>query len=148
MNNPNYERIQKTYLAIKTSIPSDVITKFFKENSVKGGDTQDQIIDEFCKFIALAAHSSSPIAMTSKVIDELWHTLIIFTDKYEAFCKKFIGRFLHHSPNTDESPVGVAHVKNFQLMYEKTFGIIPDIWEIEKAKLCGGYGCAGGCNCK
>lgn len=133
---------------MKSSLPNEVITKFSKESLVKSDDKHDEIVDEFCKFMALAAHSSNPIAMTSKVIDELWHTLIIFTAQYEVFCKKFIGRFLHHSPSTDQSPVGVRDVQNFQQMYETTFGLIPDIWEIEKAKLCGGYGCTGGCNCK
>lgn len=37
-----------------------------------------------------------PVAMPSQVVDVAWHQFILFTKNYEVFCKKGIGRFLHH----------------------------------------------------
>jgi hypothetical protein len=36
--------------------------------------------------------------MPSKVIDELWHALILDTARYQHFCRHAFGRLLHHTP--------------------------------------------------
>jgi len=36
--------------------------------------------------------------MPSKVVDDLWHEFILFTQHYDAFCKQAFGKFLHHTP--------------------------------------------------
>lgn len=38
------------------------------------------------------------VAMPSQAVDVAWHEFILFTRKYEWFCKKALGRFLHHTP--------------------------------------------------
>jgi hypothetical protein len=38
------------------------------------------------------------VAMPSKVIDELWHALILDTARYQFFCRHAFGRVLHHTP--------------------------------------------------
>ena len=38
------------------------------------------------------------VAMPSEIVDEMWHEFILFSRAYEAFCKKALGRFLHHTP--------------------------------------------------
>lgn len=37
-------------------------------------------------------------------IDDMWHTFILFTKDYAAFCDKYFGHFIHHSPNTEKNP--------------------------------------------
>lgn len=34
-----------------------------------------------------------------KEIDDMWHTFLLFTQDYWAFCNKYFGKFLHHVPN-------------------------------------------------
>lgn len=34
------------------------------------------------------------------IIDEMWHNFLCFTKDYEAFCIKYFGLFIHHSPTT------------------------------------------------
>lgn len=36
------------------------------------------------------------------VIDEMWHTFILYTVDYFKFCKEYFGRYLHHAPTTKE----------------------------------------------
>jgi hypothetical protein len=38
------------------------------------------------------------VAMPSQVVDVVWHDFILFTKKYDEFCKKAFGKFLHHTP--------------------------------------------------
>tara|TARA_B100000745_G_scaffold286215_1_gene221986 strand:- start:1871 stop:2521 length:651 start_codon:yes stop_codon:yes gene_type:complete len=38
------------------------------------------------------------VAMPSQVVDVAWHEFILFTRKYQAFCDKAFGRYLHHTP--------------------------------------------------
>ncbi len=38
------------------------------------------------------------VAMPSQVVDEAWHEFILFTRSYKIFCRKALGRFLHHTP--------------------------------------------------
>ncbi len=34
-------------------------------------------------------------------IDEMWHTFVLFTKDYQAFCYRYFGHFVHHVPNID-----------------------------------------------
>ena len=39
------------------------------------------------------------VAMPSQVVvDDAWHEFILFTRSYRTFCRKALGRFLHHTP--------------------------------------------------
>jgi hypothetical protein len=38
------------------------------------------------------------VAMPSQVVDDAWHEFILFSQLYEQFCHKGLGRFLHHTP--------------------------------------------------
>lgn len=38
------------------------------------------------------------VAMPSQVVDDAWHEFILFTRAYESFCRKGLGRYLHHTP--------------------------------------------------
>ncbi len=38
------------------------------------------------------------VSMPSQAVDSAWHEFILFTKKYETFCDKAFGRFLHHVP--------------------------------------------------
>ena len=36
--------------------------------------------------------------MPSQVVDVAWHEFILFTKLYEEFCKRGMGKFIHHTP--------------------------------------------------
>lgn len=38
------------------------------------------------------------VSMPSQVVDVAWHEFILFTKRYDAFCQKGLGKFLHHTP--------------------------------------------------
>jgi hypothetical protein len=38
------------------------------------------------------------VTMPSQVVDIAWHEHILFTQSYACFCRRALGRFLHHTP--------------------------------------------------
>jgi len=101
----------------------------------------NECIIEFKKYIALVIinrffSSSSPtnqnnktiVAMTNNIIDELWHTLILFSKEYHEFSTKIFGTYFHHSPNTKNSSISNDSVRKFYSEYKKYFGILHPIW--------------------
>ena len=38
-----------------------------------------------------------------KEIDDMWHTFLLFTRDYQAFCHTYFGVFIHHVPTTEEA---------------------------------------------
>jgi len=38
------------------------------------------------------------VSMPSQVVDDAWHEFILFTRAYQSFCRRALGRFLHHTP--------------------------------------------------
>ncbi len=38
------------------------------------------------------------ISMPSQVVDVAWHEFILFTKLYKIFCRRSLGRFIHHTP--------------------------------------------------
>ncbi len=49
-------------------------------------------------FLAYLQGGCRYVSMPSRVTDDLWHELILYTRHYELFCKKAFGRFMHHTP--------------------------------------------------
>lgn len=84
----------------------DLITKFRKEWNVTQEEAED-IFYETKKFLYLAARCQTECFNISvyeqmQVIDEMWHTFVLFTDRYHHFCDEYLGGFLHHFPFTRE----------------------------------------------
>jgi hypothetical protein len=53
-------------------------------------------------------------------IDQMWHTFILFTHDYAAFCEKNFGAFIHHVPQTkSETPLTTeARMERIQFTLE------------------------------
>lgn len=49
-----------------------------------------------------------PLAMPSRVVDDLWHAHITCTRDYAGFCLRAFGRFLHHHPESMMDPAAAA----------------------------------------
>src|SRR5690348_8802846 len=58
----------------------------------------DESVAELRKFFKLIALGYDSLGMASDVVDEAWHTFILFTLDYSRFCDEVFGRFIHHHP--------------------------------------------------
>ena len=82
----------------------------------------DRLMIEYRRFLTLNLIYGQPVSVTSKVLDEVWHTHILFTSDYSDFCEKAFGQFLHHCPIMDTSDLPASADRFFE-HYEATFGI-------------------------
>jgi hypothetical protein len=73
---------------------------------------------------------SATVAMTSEIIDEVWHNLILFTKDYHEFSMMVYGEYLHHLPSISaySSPITENDVRMFIMAYKEYFGTISSIW--------------------
>ncbi len=97
-----------------------------------------EIVNEFKKFMAIIVinhETDKRVEMVSELVDEVWHTFILFTNEYRKFCDTLVGEYIHHEPNV--SSYGVDPLFSFKKKqsteffyqeYERCFGALPDVW--------------------
>lgn len=89
-------------------------------------------IAEYRRFAFLYAISGEPVA-PSDVVDQVWHTHLLYTRNYwDIFCKQVLGRQLHHEPAAgkagERETVGDWYAHTLE-RYREHFGDPPaDIW--------------------
>lgn len=64
------------------------------------------------------------VPMFSKRVDEVWHTMLMFTKSYQSFTESFAGQFIHHQPNVDGID-GADDRFLFDMMYLELFEEMP-----------------------
>jgi len=79
-------------------------------------------ISRFKNFVFLVASGYSHLDMPLSDIDAVWHTFILFTEEYAAFCAQYVGTFVHHAPITSRSIKSAAAEDGFFRAYETVFG--------------------------
>lgn len=88
--------------ALSESYMNNVEERVKKEIKLKENEYKWRLLDLKRYFILNSLLKESP--MFCEKVDELWHQMLMFTREYDAFSKKYLGDFLHHSPNVKESP--------------------------------------------
>ena len=80
----------------------DVPLFFDKTLEIVQGDHQlaQSGIREMLRFLWLCSQSGKTLS-PSKLVDDIWHQFILFTQYYGAFCELYLGRFIHHTPSAD-----------------------------------------------
>jgi len=53
---------------------------------------------QWLRCCAAALRDGQMISMPSHAVDEAWHGLILCTARYQAFCDRAYGAFMHHHP--------------------------------------------------
>ena len=81
-----------------------IITRYRKDYNVSE-DTAKVHEVELKRYFILAVDKTDdedPLGMMSTQVDNLWHTFLLFTKDYQAFCHDMFGKFIHHIPLTDK----------------------------------------------
>ena len=90
----------------------------------------------FKQFLVVCARSDTPRAPSS-TIDDMWHTALLFSRSYFAYCEQFFGEIVHHDPITGTADVDVyANTRDDACAL---FGELPAAYwpEPASAKMCG-----------
>lgn len=107
------------------------------------------VFEEMKRFLYISMITGEPCS-PSRIVDEMWHEFILHTADYRAFCDKYNGGFIDHSPSDVPEIVGYVRTK---AVAEEIFGELdPTCWPMSaKAAAalgtctCSNKGCT--CNC-
>jgi hypothetical protein len=86
--------------SLSESYMKNVEDRVKKEIKLKDNEYMWRLLDLKRYFILTSLLKESP--MFSEKVDELWHQMLMFTREYDDFSTKYLGNFLHHSPNVKE----------------------------------------------
>jgi uncharacterized membrane protein YgcG len=96
-------------------------------------------IAEYRKFVYLGVTSDFSVT-PSKVIDQVWHEHLLFTQGYAAFCREVLRVEFHHYPELvpidEQTGVFQAQYRATLDLYRREFNQEPpaDIWSVPKFK--------------
>lgn len=84
---------------------SPILARYQREQSLPFDIVSDHHV-ELMRYLSMSAVGLSEKRYYGMLgaVDELWHTFVIFTRDYAAFCDKVAGQFLHHIPVVGNHP--------------------------------------------
>lgn len=110
----------------------------------------ERVLDQALAFLATCAPNTNGRLVPSRLVDIGWHTFLLHTRDYAAFCDQVAGRFLHHVPTEPEDPTAhgeparAALARTVTAIEENGFVIDPDLWPRSAGADC--TGCHNGCH--
>jgi hypothetical protein len=120
-----------------------LVEKLLKDRIVTSESEARLLFREVKRYFFLTRSDQSRIwEMHSLRVDEVWHQFVLFTRQYFAFCNRYYGAYLPHSPsNAPEAPIKgsagalpVATFGEFGDYYEQLFDEpLPDCWYDERS---------------
>jgi hypothetical protein len=115
-----------------------LIEKLLKEKIADTSEEAEALFTEVKRFMVLTQTDHTVVwDMYSLHIDEAWHNFVLFTWEYMGFCKRFFGRYIHHSPSNAPKTETVTvrqpiSFEEFGKRYEQCFGSPPpELWRDE-----------------
>lgn len=87
---------------------NEAVVQRFLETWALPLDEGDDIFEETKKWLWLSVYNDElgkdkitlAISPSIKLLDEMWHTFILFTKDYHDFCQEYFGYYLHHFPTS------------------------------------------------
>ena len=85
----------------------------------------EKVCQEYRRFLALCLMYPEARLSPPEDVDEMWHTHILFTKAYRAFCDDTKGEYIDHTPflKADRDPVDSRRAsKTVLTLYRRHFG--------------------------
>lgn len=95
--------LEKLHSALDEEFIQQVKQRFLQENPKRTEDEFEWRLFELKRYFLLTSILKKA-PMFSEEVDEIWHDMILFTQKYQAFSERFLAKMLHHTPNMNPKP--------------------------------------------
>ncbi len=136
----------KSWQQLEAYKHEDLCQRFAEKYDMTKTDAE-KVFEETKRFLFVAMLSEEP-SSPSRLVDEMWHEFITYTEHYYSFCTYFNGRLIHHCPSDKPELDGYIRTK---AKAEGLFGALePKAWPEpdQAAKLVGKCSCSNhGCTC-
>jgi hypothetical protein len=86
-----------TQIKIELNI-SELITENFPKAKIKYLEKYNSFESD-CHLLFEFLSGNLGTSVPSESVDEIWHWMILYTQKYGKFCQEHFGRFVHHIPS-------------------------------------------------
>jgi hypothetical protein len=127
----------RPYDAVMAFTHDGVVQRYAIDHGVPV-DVARRRFDAFKQFMLVCAAKPGP-KVTSTVIDGVWHSFLLFTKDYRAFCEQYLGRFINHEPFETPQPGVYVETRRFA---QGLFGELnEEMWPLQ-----GGADCSSGCD--
>lgn len=98
----------------------------------------ERALHEYKQFLALMHWNPEAALVPSEDIDEVWHTHVLYTARYQADCETIFGRFQHHLPTFGESEEAEDEDGRDETLklFEEAFGEVPQSYSLSEYGKC------------
>lgn len=137
---------------IDESLWNRLVNRIVKDENMER-PLAERVMDQALGFLALCAKVPNGHYSPSPLVDIGWHTFILYTREYAAFCQRVGGQFIHHAPSDEEGvDYGTGNIAR-TVAALKQYGFIVDepLWANtghDCSSYCSGYcsgdSCSGG----
>jgi hypothetical protein len=83
---------------IEEGLRERLVARIIKDHDLAEEEARE-IVDATAGFLKLCADHPGQSFAPSKAVDIGWHTFLLYTRGYAAFCERIAGHFIHHEPN-------------------------------------------------
>jgi hypothetical protein len=96
----------KTLAEVLQYRSDDVVERFQETWDLPTAECQELFVETLKWLWLSVAAKQNPepinlaISQSLKLVDEMWHTFILFTSEYHKFCEAHFGHYIHHDPTT------------------------------------------------
>lgn len=111
----------------------------------------ERIMDQALAFLMACAGNPGKHLSPSKLIDIGWHTFILYTREYAAFCDKIAGYFIHHVPEDEKTastePAEQALPRSVEAIRAAGLVVDAELWsttDTAECRNCSNVGCGAG----
>ncbi len=99
-NNSNKRKRRRLVSIANYEFPSSLSEKVMKKYPHLSFESSELVIETLRDYFLFCARANKRmVSMPSQVVDVAWHEFILFTRRYEKFCNRAFGYFLHHTPS-------------------------------------------------
>lgn len=119
---------------IKPILFDKLTTRITLDHPELDQQTAERIVEQALAYLATAATATQPIG-PAPLVDIGWHTFLLHTRDYAAFCDRIAGRFIHHEPDTGNGP-GVPLANAVTAIRANGYTIDPELWGISQTADC------------
>jgi hypothetical protein len=95
---------QQTVIARALSFPMGNVLERYAADHLASLEEAERLERELKRYLILCALNPGKRYGMGGPVDDLWHTFLLFTQSYAAFCDRVAGRFIHHAPADPAAP--------------------------------------------
>lgn len=120
-----------------------IVRRFAKQSGISIEEARRQFA-QCLMFLVVCAEAPSVSHAPSSIIDDAWHSFVLHTKDYQAFCEDYLGRFVHHNPT--DKPEREAYGRTIRALTARFGKIDRRYWPNNKAADCDSGVCQGYCS--